>query len=320
MIYSRFARQHVFRMTEEETGGGSSGGLPAGGSPGAQDGGAGGLGSASGDQGGLTPPASNPWDSVPRSWAQEHHPLWEKTPAEVRQILHKRESDFEKGIGTYRDAAGRWQKLSSVFEPVTRTNPNVDVAGVYETLAQNHLAMLQAAPEDRRAMFQRMAEFYGVEFAQAAAGQQGAQAAAGQAVDPAKIEQMITERVQAATQPLHAAEMARRQEALGRTVDAFFSDPKNKYAKDVGPVMLELIKSGQTRDLSMAYEMAILRTPEVKAKYLADLAGSGSGGQGAANAAGDLNVNSSGQGAPAGKPKTMDDTMNAIVRKHFGTK
>lgn len=305
-----FLRKYRLQMTENDT----SGGLGGGGQATLPD-----LsGGDGGSQGGLLPAQTNPWDSVPKSWAQEHHPHWEKVSPEVRQVIHKRESDVEKGIRSYYDGHQRWNKLSTVFQDVAQ--PDTDLVGVYETLANNHKLLMQSEPSQRRELFKEMAKHYGVDLADVQAAARDVQQGQG----GPDITKTVQEHVTKAMQPFMAERQAQQFESYKKTVDAFFSDPKNEFAKDVAADMLKLIQSGQ-RDLPLAYEMAILRNPEVKAKYLAKLAQSGAGGQEGANgdnvnASANRNVKSSGEGAPSGKPKTMDDTMNAIVRKHYGTK
>lgn len=257
-------------------------------------------------------PASNPWDTVPRSWKQEYAPLWQKTDAEVRRIIHQREQDVEKGIRTYADGHGRYTKLRQVFEPVLQQNPELDLDGVYSTLAQNHLALVQADPETRRDLFMQMAQHYGIDFANAAADGAGQP---GEGLTPAQkreLQKMI-EPLQGFVQTELQVRQKQTQAEMRKSVDSFFSDPKNKYVNEVGPVMAKIIESGQTSDLGEAYELAILRNPEIRAKYLADMAGSSAP---APQAGGIGNVKSSAAPASPGKPSSIDETMDAVLAKH----
>ena len=315
MILSKFARRPLLRMTEDPTGagggdtggGGSTSSLPTGsGAPGLEGG---------GDPmaGGGEQSASNPWDSVPRSWKQEYAPLWQKTDAEVRRIIHQREQDVEKGIRTYADGHGRYSKLRQVFEPVLQQNPNLDLDGVYSTLAQNHLALVQADPESRRELFMQMAQHYGVDFAQAAANGTGQPTDGLTAAQKRELMAML-EPVQSFVKSEMTTRQQQAAEQAKKSVDAFFSDPKNKYVNEVGSVMAQIVQQGITRDLGEAYELAILRSPEIRAKYIADMAAGVSAP--APSPSGIGNVKSSAAPASTGKPATIDETMDAVLAKH----
>lgn len=306
----------TLRMTENDTSGGGGGTLPASsGAPGGEAG----AGSGGGDPG--AGGGGNEYDAVPRSWAAEHHSHWSAVTPEVRALIHKREQDVERGIRTYADGHGRWNKLHGVFKDFVSQNPNLDVGSVYEGLAQNHLALLKATPTERREMLKTMAKHYGVDFAdmQAASAQQGSS-------QPGELSPKAMEALQTVLAPLfqkfetlEQREQAQKLEATKKHVDAFFSDPKNKYAKDAGPLMAQLLNSKRSASIEDAYILAIMSTPALKAKYLADLAAEAGGGEGGAPAAPPAGPNLKSSGAPAssGKPPTMDDTMTAVAMKAF---
>lgn len=309
-LLSRLVSYLVLGMTEFDTGGGGGG---AGGDPGAGAGG--GQGGGAG-QGGLTPPATNPWDSVPKSWAQETHAHWQTVGPDARKVIHDRETAFEKG---YTPLKQRWDRLSQRFQEYTAQSPDMDLVGVYETLADNHLALSKAAPAERKTMLKELAKAYGVTFEEV---QQAAQAAGatGQTQGP-DVEKAVSAAVEKATAPFKQFLQNQHQQTIRGKVDAFFSAPENEFASAVAPDIMKLLNSGRVTDLPSAYKLACLENPEVAPKYLAKLAQSGAGGQDPGTPAGkDRNLRSTGEGAPSGKPKTMDDTMNAIAAKHYGSK
>lgn len=281
-----------FHMTPEDLGGG---GGDNGGNPTIPNLGGGGQ--------------SNPWDSVPKSWAQEHHAHWNDVKPEVRQLLHKREADFEKGINTYKPHAERYSRLHSVFKDVPEAqDPNFDPTGLFETLAQNHLAIARAKPEERRALFEQLAEAYGVSFKDVKAA-----AAGGGTPD---IEKLVEERVNKALSPFQQHLQTQRMQETRKAIDTFFSDPKNEFATELQPDILKLVSAGEARTLEGAYQLALMRNPQVHAKYVAKLVGSAAGGQ-QDEKSGDRNLKSSGEGAPSGKLGSMDDTMKEIAKKHY---
>lgn len=293
------------------SGGGGGGGAPTEGGEG---------GAPEGGQGGLQPPSSNPWDAVPKSWAQEVHSHWEKVSPEVRQYIHKRETDVEKGIRTYSEGHQRWQRLHGVLAP--HADPDTDVTGLYETLAQNHVALVKAEPAQRRAMLAQLAKAYGVDFATAAeAHARGGEGAEDGRLTRAQVEELLEQRLTPLQRRIQEGDRAAQQEHARRVqaaVDAFFSDPKNEFVSEVAPQMLDLIQKEGIRDLQRAYELAILSVPEVKAKYLAKLAAEAGGGQGGGKPPGDpRNIKSDAGGAPPDKPGTIDETMAGVISKYY---
>lgn len=289
---------------DDDQGGGGSGGNLSGGF------------GAPGEEGRQNQPQSgqsNPWDTVPRSWAQEHHPHWQSISPEARRIIHEREQHVERGFQTYRGAHETWGRLTKHFEPFLKQNPQADVAGLYEALAQNHLAIVQASPEQRRQLFKQLGEYYGITDEQPG----------GSAEVPIekKVEQMLNQALQPFNQRFQQMDQDRlrqQQEQLARTVDAFFSDPKNKFINEVAPAVLQLIQSGEAKTLDKAYKLACMEHPTVRAKYLADLAAEGQEPEETGSNV--RNLKSTGTGAPSGSSKTIDDTMNTVIAKYYGTK
>jgi hypothetical protein len=275
-----------------------------------------------GGEGGEGGGQSNPWDNAPKSWSQEHIPHWSRVDPEVRKIIHERESHVDRGFQTYRQSHENWGRLSKHFEPWTSKNPNLNVAELYESLAQNHIQLMRAEPEQRAEMFKELAGYYGVELTQRQAERMAEGQGQGQGFDQKTLEKMLQPLLQKTLGPIAQRFQSMEEERAAaqaaeskKTVDAFFSDSKNKYVDKVATMMGQLIQSGEARSLDRAYELACLGTPAVRQLYLADLA---AGGQESSEEGSNVrNLKSNGTGAPPGKPKTMDETLNAVARKHF---
>jgi len=289
----------IFYMTENETGGGDPGG-------GGVDAGGGGGGQPS------------PYDAVPKSWAQEHHAHWANVSPEVRKIIHDRDGSYEKGIKAYSDGHQRWGRLAGHFQDYAN-QPGFDAVGLYETLAQNHIALSRATPEQRQELFKELAKGYGVDLATVKAAASGQGQGQGDAPLTRKdVEEMLRGTLGQALQPIQSRFQQDTVERTRKEVDAFFSDPKNEFASEVAADILQLLNSGEARNLPAAYKLALHNNPAVFAKYVAKMAQSGAGdGQQPPGAGQQRNVKSSGEGAPSGKTRTMDDTMNEIAMKAY---
>lgn len=313
-----FKRSKLFRLLlavclpryifDEEMGGGgggaTSGGMGAPGEEGRQA--AGGLGG----QGG-TP---DPYAAPPRSWSPEHHPHWSELKPEVRKLVYDREAHVERGFQAYRPAYETWNRLSKHFEPWTSKNPQIDVAGLMESLAQNHIQLAQAEPAQRVEMFRQLAEYYGVDLTNQAGNQPSDKQL--EALLDQKLRQALTP-FQQRFQALDQQAAQEHQAKIAKVVDSFFSDPKNKYVNEVAPQMLQYIQTGEAKSMDKAYKLACLEHPTVRAKYLADLASEGQEPSETGSNVRNLKDNT---GAPPGKSKSMEADMEAIVAKHYGAK
>lgn len=267
-------------------------------------------------------PAPAAWDSLPRSWKKDYETHWGSLPPEVRQYIHTREEEVRNGISAYRGGHERWTKAIQPFESVLQQHPDVDPVQLVQVLAQNHLALVQGTPQQRKDLLLQVAKHYGVDFAQAAnaasGGQPspGAQPAAGFTPEQMQmLQQMLGPMYEQVRTALSFTQEQRVAEAK-TSVDKFFSDPKNVYAEDVAQDMLQILQARKAETLEEAYELAIMRNPEVKARYLADLAAKANPGNNPPPA---TNLKSSPTPAEPPKPKTMDDTIDAVIRKHYGT-
>ena len=257
-------------------------------------------------------PAAEAWDSMPKSWKAEMADHYKSISPDARRYIHEREGQVEKGIRSYHDRASRWDKLHGEFAEIFSANPNLDAHGFFGGLARNHLALVQAQdPATRTELFKQLAQHYGVEWSGSATpqGEQG-------------LGPDVTKLIQQATRPLEQKISAWEKEKhdarvaeFTKELDAFASDPKNKYFNEAVQGIGDLIKAGFQGSIAELYEMALMRNPELKAKYLADLAAA-SGAQPPANK-GALNVKNSAAPASPGKPASMDDTMRKVLDKHY---
>ncbi len=264
-----------------------------------------------------TPPPE--WENMPKSWKKEMESVWKASTPEVRRYVHEREKQVAEGIGAYKGSADKWSKVTEPFKDILKEYPDADPAEILSALASNHLRMVKSTPEERRQHLNALAKGYGVEF-EAAKAAEAAGTAPGQSLDgftPKQLElleQRFSPILQAARQ---SSEFVNRQmmEASTKEVDRFFSDPKNEFVNEVANDILDLIKKGQTQSLDEAYELAVLRNPEVKARYLASLASKVAPAPSTASKL--PNVKSSATPKNPAKKATMDDTFAEVLAKHY---
>lgn len=258
------------------------------------------------------------WKAMPKSWKKEMQAEWDTAGDGVRKYVHEREQQAFRGIQMYAKGHEAWNKLTEPYQELLSQNPDINPMELMSALAHNHFILARGTPEQKRGLYKAMAQHYGItpeEARQAANGDPNPASANGPFTPEqmAALQQILGPVVQPVQQMQQRDRAAKIAEAES-SVDAFFSDPQNEFAEDVGQDMLEVLKKGQAGNLQEAYEIAIMRNPEVKAKYLAKLAAAA----GKTPAAPPLNVQSSTTPATPPTPGTMDETIRAITKKHYG--
>lgn len=270
---------------------------------------------------GTTQVVDQPWAKLPKAWKKDMEAHWGSLPEPVRQYVHTRETQILDGIKGYARGHDNWNRLVEPYQQILSQNPNIDPVELMSGLARNHLILVNGTAEQKRTLYKHMAQHYGITQAEAKELAQGATEGtpAGAPAQPAAPADGFTPKqvqaLQQMLQPLLQPIQQQRLQEVRQTVDAFFSDAKNKYAEEVADDMLSLFQQGRAQTMSEAYEMAVMRNPAIKAKYLADLAEEAQpSGPGPST----TNVKSSTTPATPAAPGSIDDTMKAVIAKHYG--
>lgn len=268
------------------------------------------------------------YDALPKAWRKEMEAEWKGMSVGARKYVYEREKQAQDGISFYKPGAENWGRVVDPFKDVIAQYPDANLPEILSTLANNHLMMLRSTPEQRREHAIALARGYGVDLTpqQAQAAVNAGAAVADQAgvppqpdgFSPAQIK--ILERTFG---PLlqtvqHTSQFVNKQlsDAAQVEVDKFFSDKNNEFVNEVAEDILSLIKNNQARNLLEAYEIAVMRNPEVKAKYLTALAKKSTPPPSTASNL--PNVKSSATPISQSKPLTIDQTVDSVIRKHYG--
>lgn len=255
-------------------------------------------------------PAATPGRPLPKAWKKDTEPLWTKADPALQEYIHAREDDVLRGIGMYKQAADSWNGLLAPYQEILSQRPDVNPQVLFQNLLHNHLALLSAGPEQKRELAMRLLQEYQVDLGQGTSGAPAAPAIPPELVNRiGGLENNMREMAIAAQMP---------------TISAFFADPKNEFAEELGGDIVQLLQSGQATTLPDAYEKAKWTNPAVRQKLfdrqmaerleaerkeseknrrLARLNGTPAGGEGGAT--------------PTGRVGTMEDTINGVVAKHY---
>lgn len=249
-------------------------------------------------------PPNDPFSALPKAWKKEKEPLWAKMDKEAREYIYSRENDVVKGFEQYSTGHKNWTELTTPFQQVISQHPDVNPVQVMQNLMKNHLALLQATPEQKKAMAQTLLKSYNIDMGTGTAQQ----------ALPPEVQQALGTVGQLRDElgRFKADLSARQVEDNKKIVEAFASDPANKYFEEVADDIIHLLQTGAAPALDKAYEMAIWANPAVRAKLLAEQAVDST-----TSSKKPLNVEGSG-GTPPTKPKTFEDSIEAVMVKNYG--
>lgn len=233
---------------------------------------------------------------LPKAWKREMESHWSKLPPEVHEYVHTREADVSRGILQYQQGHNSWNKLVEPFQEVLTQHPDVNPIELLQGLMRTHLSLLQGSPEQKKELVQSLMNAYGI----------GSEDRAPASPDP---------RIMKEINDLKKANYDKSVAEHAAIVEKFFADPKNKYVNDLAEDMMKLIQRGVVDSVEQAYKMALRGNDVVWNKYLSDQ-------QRDPHPASKLNLTSNDTpSSPAPrKGKSIDDTINAVVQKHYGTK
>lgn len=204
---------------------------------------------------------ADPLAEPPKTWRKEAADLWATLPPAARQEVLKREADIFKGIEGYKAEAAFGKTFRDVLAPFTPVleRYNLDPAVQVQQLMQAHHTLALGTPEQKSALFARLAQEYNIPLP-------GAPDDAAY-VDPAVRD--LQSQVQSLNSKLSKADEDRQAQVIAerrKEIDTFAADPANAHFNDVASDMVALIQGGVCKTLSEAYEKAVWANPVTRAK------------------------------------------------------
>lgn len=210
------------------------------------------------------PAAADPSLEPPKTWRKEATAAWTTLPAEVRQEVLKREEDMFKGLESYKADAGFGKNFKTALEPFMPIlqQYNIDPVQQVRGLMSAHYTLATGSPEQKIALFQKLAGDYGVDLTNVSGEN-------APFTDPAVA--ALQNQLKAVESKLSTAEATRAAEAqavLVKQIDAFAADPANPYFNDVANDMTTLLQKGVCSTLQEAYDKAVWTNPVIRAKEM----------------------------------------------------
>lgn len=194
----------------------------------------------------------------PSSWKKDYEEHWGKLDPQLQDYIQQREADYAKGVSTYKN---QWDMAQPVMDSIRQFQPLLQQYGVapqqwITQLGNAHAQLVTGTPDQKLAVFQQLANDYGVNLG-AVTGQQG--------YDP-QFSSLASELNQIKNQ---WGQFQQQQELMEQTqlrteIDSFKAD--KPYFEDVREVMAGLLQSGMADDLQSAYDKAIRLNDDVFSK------------------------------------------------------
>ena len=212
----------------------------------------------------------------PSSWSAAAKAEFAKLPPIVQQEALKREEDFHKGIGEYREKADMADRLRQVLNPYEAylRSRGTTTEQTVQNMLHTAYTLDTATPEQRMQHFTALAQRFGIDLSQLA-GQQ-----AEHQVDP-QI-QTLQQRLDQLQNTFVAQTQAAQQQELGQaqsSIESFRSELDDSgnfahlYFDDVRSDMANAIEvaaqQGKQLTLQDAYDQAIWARPDIRQLLLA---------------------------------------------------
>lgn len=205
----------------------------------------------------------------PSTWKPTLAAQWAALPPEVREEVLRRESDYAKGVSTYKK---EWDNAAPILEALAPYQPMLSQNGVapaqwIASLAEAQRTLAYGTPEQKLSMLRTVAQQYQIPlqnlFTQTAQGWQfNEQAMAPRPLGADDIRKLVQEESLNTWANSESKAFSEARDASG--------NPLHPHFDEVRGTMIGLLQSGLANDLPGAYAAA-LRLPAHSVLHDADL-------------------------------------------------
>lgn len=199
---------------------------------------------------------SKPRPARPSSWKKDYWDHWEKLDPNLAEYLSQREQEYAKGVSTYKQ---EWDRAKPIIEAMAQFQPilqqhNIDPSQWISNLGNAHYKLAMGKPEEKLAMFARLAQDYQVPLQGLFTQGQDGQIYFNQQL--AQQQQQQQPDIRSVVQQMLIEQSTQQEVERART------DKENyPHLEQVRNTMAGLLQSGLAEDLKSAYESAI-RLPQ----------------------------------------------------------
>jgi len=207
--------------------------------------------------------------SRPSTWKKEYVQIWDKMEAgeqiskedfaKFAEYANQRESEYKKGVSTYKAEADRargYEEAIAPFIPELQAQ-NISPAAWINNLGRAHMVLTKAPYEQKVQMFQRLAQDYGIQLN-------------GEGVAPIQQDaytQQLMNQLNQVNQEVSSIKSRFQQEEnqrLTNEIERVRSDAeKFPHFDVVREEMAQLLELGKAQDLETAYKKAVRMNDDV---------------------------------------------------------
>ncbi len=198
----------------------------------------------------------------PSSWKKDYEAHWSKLDPTLQDYISQRESDYAKGVSTYKQ---NWDQAAPIYEAMQPFMPllqehKINPKDWISNLGNAHRILALGTPEEKVQMFSKLATDYGINL----------QSLGQQQYDPqfSQLSQELNRLKNDWTQ-YRSAQEKQEMQSLENLVTQFSSDPKHPHFEQLSDVIMGLLQSGIVKGatpaerLQAAYDKAIRLDDEV---------------------------------------------------------
>lgn len=209
--------------------------------------------------------------SIPNGFKDILPDEWESTPASVKESMHKRVADFEKGIEKYRTAANQYEQFDKAVRPYQQlfAMNNVSPPQMVGQLMQVASTLQMGTPAQKAQLVANLTKQFGVDIEQLDSF------LAGEPVDDktSELDRALEQRLQPLQEKLSQYEKMFQQQhqksqaQVANELQSFANNPEHKYFPYVREEMADILEVSARRGVQIslkdAYERACLMNPRV---------------------------------------------------------
>jgi hypothetical protein len=205
----------------------------------------------------------------PSTWKKEYLPIWDKLTngeqlskeesLKLAEYSNQRESEYKKGVSTYKAEADRARYLEDAIAPFQEEfqQQGISPAAWINNLGRAHMILTKAPYEQKVQVFQRLAQDYGIQL--------NNEGIAQQQNDP--YTQQLMNQLNMVNQEVSTIKNRFQQEEYSRLNNEITKYSSNKvdfpHFDVVREEMAQLLELGKAQDLETAYKKAVRMNDDV---------------------------------------------------------
>lgn len=216
-------------------------------------------------------PVLDPSLARPTTWKKEYLPIWDKLTSgealtkeeaiKLAKYSNQRESEYKKGVSTYKAEADRARELENAIAPFIPElqAQSISPSAWINNLGRAHMILTKAPYEQKVQMFHRLAQDYGIQL------NEDAQMAQPVQVD-AYTQQLMNQlnQVNQEVSTIKSRFQMEEQARLNNEIERVRSNvEKFPHFDVVREEMAQLLELGKAQDLETAYAKAVRLNDEV---------------------------------------------------------